>query len=78
MSTADPEWVGHALASYAESWLGSKETTSNRGPEVDFFVASQVASQRGGRPGVRISLRSAVISCAVRALSSMTCALGVP
>ena len=35
----------YALASYAESWLGVKETTRNRGPEVDFFV--RVA---GGRP----------------------------
>ena len=38
MADVDPSWVGNALASYAESWLGVKETTSNRGPEVDFFV----------------------------------------
>jgi hypothetical protein len=38
--------VPEALATYAESWLGVKEkTTSNRGPEVDFFV--RIA---GGRP----------------------------
>lgn len=34
-----------ALATYAESWLGVKEKTSNRGPEVDFFVR-----MAGGRP----------------------------
>ena len=45
MSDVDPAWVGNALASYAESWLGVKEVTSNRGPEVDFFV--RIA---GGRP----------------------------
>jgi hypothetical protein len=37
-----------ALASYAESWLGVKEKTSNRGPEVDLFV--RIA---GGRPSAR-------------------------
>jgi len=37
--------VPDALASYAESWLGVKEKTQNRGPEVDFFV--RIA---GGRP----------------------------
>ena len=41
MSTVIPE----ALASYAESWLGVKEKTSNRGPEVDFFVRTA-----GGKP----------------------------
>jgi hypothetical protein len=40
--------VPEALASYAESWLGVKETTSNRGPDIDFFV--DVA---GGRPSSR-------------------------
>ena len=40
--------VPEALASYAESWLGAKETTSNRGPEVDFFVRIT-----GGRPSAR-------------------------
>ena len=34
-----------ALASYAHSWLGVKEKTTNRGPEVDFFVRTA-----GGRP----------------------------
>ena len=37
--------ISEALANYAESWLGAKEVTSNRGPEVDFFV--RIA---GGRP----------------------------
>jgi len=37
--------IPEALASYAESWLGVKEKTQNRGPEVDFFV--RIA---GGRP----------------------------
>ena len=45
MSVISPERVGDALANYAESWLGVKETTSSRGPEVDFFV--RIA---GGRP----------------------------
>tara|TARA_R110000824_G_scaffold29918_5_gene99037 strand:+ start:201 stop:776 length:576 start_codon:yes stop_codon:yes gene_type:complete len=45
MEAADPNWVGDALASYAESWMGAKETSSNRGPEVDFFVHTS-----GGRP----------------------------
>ena len=40
--------VPEALASYAESWLGAKETTSNRGPEVDFFVRTA-----GGTPSAR-------------------------
>lgn len=39
------ELIPDALASYAESWLEVKETTQNRGPEVDFFV--RIA---GGRP----------------------------
>jgi hypothetical protein len=40
--------IPDALASYAESWLGTKEKTSNRGPEVDFFVRTA-----GGRPSAR-------------------------
>jgi hypothetical protein len=43
-----PRFIPEALANYAESWLGAKEATSNRGPEVDFFV--RVA---GGRPAAR-------------------------
>jgi hypothetical protein len=37
--------IPEALAIYATSWIGVKEKTSNRGPEVDFFV--RIA---GGRP----------------------------
>ncbi len=40
--------ITEALANYAESWLGVKESSSNRGPEVDCFVRAA-----GGRPSAR-------------------------
>jgi hypothetical protein len=40
--------IPDALATYAASWLGVKEKTQNRGPEVDFFV--RIA---GGRPAAK-------------------------
>ncbi len=38
MMTTQQALIGEALANYAESWVGVKETKQNRGPEVDHFV----------------------------------------